>query len=82
MTTLYGVLRGRPPKFFDGGKQRITGLRVHLEEETFEFYQQAKMKDGLLWVDGSELMQNGTDGVNSGTRNLTAPSPPPPKPKQ
>ena len=42
MTALYGVARGRPPKFFDGDPRRITGLRFHLEEETFEFYQQAK----------------------------------------
>lgn len=74
MTTLYGVVRGRPPRFFDGDKKRITGLRFHLEEETFEFYQQAKMKDDPLWVDVSELMQNGTGGVSEATKNLTDPS--------
>ena len=74
MTALYGVARGRPPKFFDGDPRRITGLRFHLEEETFEFYQQAKMQDDPLWVDVSELMQNGTEGVSGVARNLTDPS--------
>ena len=38
MTTLYGVVRGRPPEFFDGNKQVFSGLRFHLENEEFEFY--------------------------------------------
>ena len=74
MTTLYGVVRGRPPKFFDGDERNITGLRFHLDQETFEFYQPAKMRDDPLWVDISKLMQNGTDGVREATRNLTDPN--------
>jgi hypothetical protein len=31
MTSLYGVVRGKPPKFFDGNAQAFTGLRFHLE---------------------------------------------------
>ena len=74
MTSLYGVVRGQPPQFFDGDERRITGLRFHLEEEVFEFYQPAKMKDDPLWVDVSELMRNGTDGVGEATRNLADPN--------
>ena len=70
MTTLYGVVRGHPPKFFDGNPWVITGLRFHLEEEIFEFYQPTKMKDDPLWVDVSKLMQNGPDGVGEVTRKL------------
>ena len=62
MTTLAGVARGKPPKFFDGNAQAFTGLRFHLDAETFEFYQPVKMKDDPLWVDVTELMKNGQDG--------------------
>ena len=34
MTSLYGVVRGKPPKFFDGNAQAFTGLRFHLDAET------------------------------------------------
>lgn len=63
MTSLYGVVRGRPPKFFDGNAQAFTGLRFHLELETFAFYQPVKMKDDPLWIDVTELMKNGTVGL-------------------
>jgi hypothetical protein len=60
MTSLYGVVRGKPPKFFDGNAQAFTGLRFHLESETFAFYQPVKMKDDPLWIDVTELMQKRT----------------------
>jgi hypothetical protein len=63
MTSLYGVLRGQPPKFFDGNAQAFTGLRFHLEGESFEFYQPVKMKDDPLWIDVTELMRAGTAGL-------------------
>lgn len=62
MTTLYGVARGRPPKFFDGNAQAFTGLRFHLDNEIFGFYQPIKMKDDPLWIDVTELMKNGQEG--------------------
>jgi hypothetical protein len=63
MTSLYGVVRGRPPKFFDGNAQAFTGLRFHLEQETFAFYQPLKMKDDPLWIDVTQLMLKGTAGL-------------------
>jgi hypothetical protein len=63
MTSLYGVVRGKPPKFFDGNAQAFTGLRFHLESEAFEFYQPVKMKDDPLWIDVSELMAKGNAGL-------------------
>ena len=33
MTSLYGVVRGAPPKFFDGNASAFTGLRFHLETD-------------------------------------------------
>lgn len=71
MTSLYGVLRGRPPKFFDGNAQAFTGLRFHLESETFGFYQPVKMKDDSLWIDVTELMQNGTAGLGEFVTRLS-----------
>lgn len=59
ITSLYGVVRGKPPKFFDGNVQAFSGLRFHLETETFAFYQPVKMKGDPLWIDVTELMQKG-----------------------
>ena len=71
MTSLYGVVRGKPPKFFDGNQRAFTGLRFHLESETFEFYQPLKMKDDPLWVDITELMKKGTGGLGEFVTRLT-----------
>ncbi|HOW15143.1 DUF262 domain-containing protein [Methanosarcina sp.] len=65
ITSLYGVVRGKPPKFFDGNTQAFTGLRFHLETETFSFYQPVKMKDDPLWIDVTDLMQKGTASVTA-----------------
>jgi hypothetical protein len=56
ITSLYGVVRGRPPQFFEGNVAAFTGLYFNLEDETFEFYAQLKMKDNPLWVDVSKVM--------------------------
>ncbi len=50
ITSLYGLMRGKPPKFFDGNALAFQGLYFNLEEETFEFYSPAKMKDDPLWL--------------------------------
>lgn len=65
MTSLYGVVRGNPPEFFDGNSRNFTGLQFHLEDETFEFYQPVKMKDDPLWVDVTSLMKQGNDGLGT-----------------
>jgi hypothetical protein len=72
MTSLYGVVRGKPPKFFAGNPQAFTGLRFHLEGESFEFYQPVKMKDDPLWIDVTELMQKGTSGLGAFVTLLSA----------
>ena len=63
ITSLYGVVRGRSPRFFDGNAQAFTGLRFHLGTETFAFYQPVKMQDDPLWIDVTELMKRGTVGL-------------------
>ena len=59
LTTLYGVLRGKPPPFFDGDERTFTGLMFHLGDEVFEFYQPVKMRDDRLWIDVTALMKAG-----------------------
>ncbi|AWZ05292.1 hypothetical protein DRB96_08640 [Streptomyces sp. ICC1] len=63
VTTLYGVTRGRPPKFFEGRKEAFTGLYFNVETETFEFYAPAKMKVDPCWVDVTGLFATGIDGL-------------------
>src|SRR5439155_24991353 len=63
MTSLYGIVRGQPPKFFDGNADAFTGLRFHLADEVFEFYTPAKMKADPLWVDVSTAMSPGGDEI-------------------
>jgi hypothetical protein len=72
MTSLYGVVRGKPPKFFDGNLKAFTGLRFHLGARTFEFYQPLKMRDDPLWIDFTELMKKGTAGLGEFVTRLTA----------
>ncbi len=59
ITSLYGIIRGRPPRFFDGNAQAFTGLYFHLDDEVFEFYSPLKMKDDPFWINVTELMQQG-----------------------
>jgi hypothetical protein len=72
MTSLYGVVRGRPPRFFDGNAKAFTGLRFHLDSETFEFFQPVKMKDDPLWIDVTELLKKGTGGLGDFVTRLSA----------
>ena len=62
ITSLYGVVRGEPPAFFDGNAQAFIGLRFNLETEEFGFYQPVKMQDNPLWIDVTELMKGGDSG--------------------
>jgi len=63
ITSLYGVIRGVPPKFFDGNAKAFTDLRFHLESEEFEFFQPIKMRDDPLWIDVTGVMKAGHDGA-------------------
>ena len=59
VTTLYGIIKGKPPKFFDGNERSFTGLYFNLLDEVFEFYMPTKMKDHPEWINVTELMQKG-----------------------
>ena len=72
ITTLYGVVRGRPPNFFEGNANTFSDLMFHLQDEKFEFYQPIRMKDDPLWVDVTDLMRKGNDGVGEIVEKLGA----------
>lgn len=62
ITTLYGIIRGRPPAFFEGDVAAFTGLHFNLAEERFEFYAPSKMAEDPRWIDVTRLF---IDGIES-----------------
>ena len=71
-TTLYGVIRGQPPEFFEGNKDTFTGLYFNLDDEVFEFFAKTKMQGNPAWVDVSRLMSTGLGGVMANCQRLSA----------
>ena len=63
VTSLYGLVRGKAPAFFEGNARAFTDLRFHLGDEVFSFYQPLKMREDPLWVDVTELLQQGAATV-------------------
>lgn len=59
ITTLYGIIRGKPLRVVEGNAQAFTGLHFNVEDETFEFYAPRKMKDNPVWINVTKLMQRG-----------------------
>ena len=59
MTTLYGIVRGAPPTFFDGKPETFTGLYFNIETEEFQFYQPRRMENDPLWINVTDLMNDG-----------------------
>ncbi|MFP5021905.1 GmrSD restriction endonuclease domain-containing protein [Pseudonocardia phyllosphaerae] len=63
VTTLYGLIRGAAPAFFEGDDAAFTGLRFNVETEAFQFHAPIKMKDDPRWVDVTALFRDGMGGV-------------------
>lgn len=68
ITSLYGIIRGKPPKFFQGNAQAFTDLYFNLnhpdltddlDAQPFKFYSPVEMKDYPHWINVTELMQEG-----------------------
>ena len=57
ITSLYGIIRGKAPQFFEGNTQSFTGLYFNLKEEDFAFYMPTRMEGNPLWISVTELMQ-------------------------
>ncbi|MGD9526410.1 MAG: DUF262 domain-containing protein [Pseudonocardia sp.] len=78
VTTLYGVIRGRAPSFFEGDSDAFAGLRFHVESEAFQFHAPVKMKGDPRWIDVTALFVDGPGatyallGSHEGTRDRFA----------
>lgn len=59
VTSMYGVVRGNPPPFFEGDASVFTGLHFNVETESFEFYAPTKMVGDPTWVNVTELFHKG-----------------------
>lgn len=59
ITSLYGIMRGKKPPFFEGDTRAFTGLYFNVETEVFEFYLPLKMNNNPLWINVTDLMQQG-----------------------
>ena len=70
VTSLYGVIKGSEPAFFDGNARAFQDLRFHLEEQEFEFYQPVKMRKDPLWIDVTDFYRKGTQGVEPILKSL------------
>ncbi|GAA4860672.1 DUF262 domain-containing protein [Pseudonocardia benzenivorans] len=62
VTTLYGIIRGKAPGFFEGDPSVFAGLRFNVEDESFQFHAPVKMKDDPLWIDVTAMFA-GDDGA-------------------
>lgn len=72
VTSLYGIIRGKPPTFFDGDEKAFLNLYFNLETEDFEFYGPAKMKDNPRWISVTELMDEGAGNFLSKMMKIPA----------
>lgn len=63
ITTLYGVIRGRAPSFFEGDAEAFTNLRFNVESEQFQFHAPSRMKGDPLWLDVTALFADGSGEV-------------------
>ena len=59
ITSLYGIIRGAPPPYFDGKAEVLKGLFFHLNSEEFSYYAPIRMKDDPFWIDVTKLMKEG-----------------------
>lgn len=59
ITTLYGIIRGQAPPFFEGNTATFTGLHFNFATESFEFYAPIRMAQDPRWISVTDLMQKG-----------------------
>ena len=64
LTSLYGIIRGKPPAFFDGDTKAFLNLYFNLENEEFEYYSATRMRDNPLWVNVTDLFVNESGWMN------------------
>jgi hypothetical protein len=59
VTSLYGVIRGKAPAFYERQRKDkpFLDLFFNVDTEAFKFYSPLEMKDNPLWVSVTELLQ-------------------------
>ena len=70
VTSMYGVVRGTPPPFFEGDRTAFTGLYFNVEDEIFEFHAPTKMSGDPKWVDVNEVFQKNAYAFYSRFKDL------------
>ena len=63
VTSLYGLIRGAPPSFFEGNAKAFTDLYFSLSDEEFEFFAPVRMRNNPLWVSVSSLFADGSSWI-------------------
>ena len=61
ITSLYGIVRGKTPPFFEGNPHTFSGLYFNMRTESFQFYAPLRMRQESGWVSVTELMQTGIE---------------------
>ena len=76
VTSLYGLMRGTPPPFFDGDKQVIAGMHFHLGGEEFAYPSATRVESDPRWIAMDEIftpnkwMQRLLDGNYTAEQHL------------
>ena len=71
VTSLYGLVRGEPPAFFEGDARAFSDLYFNLEDEEFDFFAPVKMRNNPLWVSVTSLFETGVDWLSQLANNPT-----------
>jgi hypothetical protein len=69
VTSLYGLVRGKPPVFFEGDAKAFTDLYFNLEGEEFDFFAPVKMQNDPLWVSVTALFADDNSWIHPLTSN-------------
>ena len=69
VTSLYGLVRGKPPNFFEGDPRAFSDLYFNLEEEDFDFFAPVRMRNNPLWVSVTQLFESGIDWLERLSNN-------------
>ena len=69
VTSLYGLVRGKPPNFFEGDAKAFTDLYFDLEDEVFDFFAPVRMRNNPLWVSVTQLFDSSIDWLNQLSNN-------------
>lgn len=69
VTSLYGLIRGNPPTFFEGDARAFTDLYFNLGDEEFDFFVAGRMQNNPLWVSVTGLFADNNEWIDPLTGN-------------